>query len=265
MDPPPPSTVPLIFVAVTVGFVFQCLTYGPIASFLGELFAPHVRYSGASLSYQLSAIVVSGGTPFLMTALIADAGSTWPVAVYITLMGLITFVSAWFLPETNPAEVRADPEVRPERRNIRGNHVLDRRFSTDAAGRPHHRPADEPLAARLRVRIQGRDHHVCPQLRFDPWVDRPFETQKILAGPEDAFGEKEARDELLVVAGGTHGRDERPRPRATFRADPDLQGLLDGEDVLALDLPISVARHDPRLLDRLHCLALSRPVAVSEA
>src|SRR3954452_1123919 len=107
------ASLPLIFVAVTVGFVFQCLTYGPIASFLGELFAPSVRYSGASLAYQLSAIVVSGGTPFLMTALIARTGSTWPVAVYITAMGLITFASAWFLPETNPAEVRDDPNAIP--------------------------------------------------------------------------------------------------------------------------------------------------------
>jgi MFS family permease len=107
------ASLPLIFVAVAVGFVFQCLTYGPIASFLGELFAPSVRYSGASLAYQLSAIVVSGGTPFLMTALIAKTGSTVPVAAYITSMGLITFASAWFLPETNSAEVRADPLAIP--------------------------------------------------------------------------------------------------------------------------------------------------------
>ncbi|WP_394620451.1 MFS transporter [Lentzea sp. JNUCC 0626] len=107
------ASLPLIFVAVVVGFIFQSLTYGPIASFLGELFAPNVRYSGASLSYQLSAIVISGGTPFLMTALIAETGSTLPVAAYITLMGLITFVCAWFLPETNPAEVRSDPEAVP--------------------------------------------------------------------------------------------------------------------------------------------------------
>jgi MFS family permease len=107
------ASLPLIFVAVFVGFVFQTITYGPIASFLGELFPPNVRYSGASLSYQLSAILVSGGTPFLMTALIAGTGSTMPVAAYIMAMGLITFVSAWFLPETNPAEVRADPDALP--------------------------------------------------------------------------------------------------------------------------------------------------------
>lgn len=107
------ASLALIFVAVVVGFVFQCLTYGPIASFLGELFAPNVRYSGASLAYQLSAIIISGGTPFLMTALIAKTGSTLPVAAYIAAMGLITFVCAWFLPETNPAETRNDPHAVP--------------------------------------------------------------------------------------------------------------------------------------------------------
>lgn len=107
------ASAPLIFVAVAVGFLFQGLTYGPAAAYLGELFAPNVRYSGASLAYQLSAIVVSGGTPILMTAVIAKTGTTTLVAVYIALMGVITFASAWFLPETNPVEVRRDPDALP--------------------------------------------------------------------------------------------------------------------------------------------------------
>ncbi|MYQ47936.1 MFS transporter [Streptomyces sp. SID4985] len=107
------ASAPLVFVAIAVGFLFQGLTYGPMAAFLGELFAPNVRYSGASLAYQLSAIIVSGGTPILMTTIVAKTGTTTLVAAYIALMGLVTFVSAWFLPETNPAEVRADPETLP--------------------------------------------------------------------------------------------------------------------------------------------------------
>ncbi|MEU9379977.1 MFS transporter [Streptomyces sp. NPDC048279] len=107
------ASVPLVFIAVSVGFLFQGLTYAPMAAYLGELFAPDVRYSGASFAYQLSAIAVSGSTPVLMTTVIAKTGTTTLVAVYIALMGLITFVSAWFLPETNPAEVRADPEKLP--------------------------------------------------------------------------------------------------------------------------------------------------------
>jgi MFS family permease len=103
----------LFFVAVAVGGVFQSMTYGPLAAYLGELFEPRVRFSGASLAYQLAAITISGATPLIMTALIARTGSTTLVSAFIVLMGLITFGCAWALRETNPAEVRKDPQALP--------------------------------------------------------------------------------------------------------------------------------------------------------
>jgi MFS family permease len=109
----------LFFLAVTVGSIFQSMTYGPIAAYMGELFAPNVRYSGASLAYQLAAITVSGGTPFIMTALIARTGTTTLVAVFVALMGLVTVLSAWRLRETNPAEVRNDPTAVPGAQLVR--------------------------------------------------------------------------------------------------------------------------------------------------
>jgi MFS family permease len=103
----------MLFVAVTVGAVFQSLTFGPLAAYLGELFVPRVRLSGASLAYQLAAITVSGGTPVIMTALIARTGATWPVAVFVAVMGLVTTWCTWRLRETNPASVRSDPQAVP--------------------------------------------------------------------------------------------------------------------------------------------------------
>ncbi|MCP2279453.1 Sugar transporter [Nocardia amikacinitolerans] len=105
--------LPMFFIAIAVGTILQSLTYGPLAAFLGELFEPRLRYSGASLAYQLAAITVSGGTPFIMTALIANTGGTTLVSAYLALMGLVTVFSAWLLRETNPAEVRADPDAVP--------------------------------------------------------------------------------------------------------------------------------------------------------
>ncbi|MHA4854492.1 MFS transporter [Rhodococcus sp. MSC1_016] len=101
------------FVAVTVGSLFSSLTYGPIAAYIGELFAPNVRYSAASVSYQLSAITVSGGTPFIMTALIAQTGSTTWVSAFIAAMGALTVLCAALLPETNSEAVRNDPATLP--------------------------------------------------------------------------------------------------------------------------------------------------------
>jgi MFS family permease len=112
------ASLALFFVAVTVGGIFQSMTYGPLASYLGELFEPQVRFSGASLAYQLAAITISGGTPLIMTALIAGTGSTTLVSVFVALMGVITFICAWVLRETNPSAVRADPRAVPGRQPV---------------------------------------------------------------------------------------------------------------------------------------------------
>ncbi|MFI1239575.1 MFS transporter [Nocardia salmonicida] len=107
------ASVLAVFVAVVIGAAMQALTYGPLAAFMGELFAPRVRYSGASLAYQLAAITISGGTPFIMTAIIAETGSTTGVSLFLMAMGLITVFSAWKLRETNTPAVREDPEAVP--------------------------------------------------------------------------------------------------------------------------------------------------------
>ncbi|MCM6771898.1 MHS family MFS transporter [Nocardia sp. CDC159] len=76
------------------------LLYGPVAAFLAEMFEPRIRYSGITLAYQLAAILVSGGTPFLMTALLAATGGTAAVSGFLMLMALCTLASVWVLPET---------------------------------------------------------------------------------------------------------------------------------------------------------------------
>ena len=107
------GTIAGFLVAVTVGGIFQSAIYGPLAAFLGEMFAPNIRFSGASLAYQLAAIIWSGGTPFIMTAFIASTGTTTLVAVFVAATGLVTFLCAWALRETNPASVRNDPAMVP--------------------------------------------------------------------------------------------------------------------------------------------------------
>lgn len=105
---------PMLFIAMIFSSLGQALTYGPLAAFMAELFEPRIRYSGASLAYQLAAVLVSGIAPLIMTWLIAaNQGATWGVSIYLLAMGAITLVSAWLLPETNPAAVRRDPHAVP--------------------------------------------------------------------------------------------------------------------------------------------------------
>jgi MFS family permease len=90
----------LIFLAVTLGGIASSVVYGPVAAFLSELFEARVRYSGASLAYQLASILVSGGTPFIMAALLEATGSSAAVSGFLLLMALITLASGLGLPET---------------------------------------------------------------------------------------------------------------------------------------------------------------------
>jgi MFS family permease len=103
----------LILLALVVGGIGSSLTYGPVAAYLGELFEPRVRYSAASLAYQLAAILISGGTPFIMTALLAATGTSAAVSVYIAVTGLCTLAAVLLLRETWDPRGYTAPE--PER------------------------------------------------------------------------------------------------------------------------------------------------------
>ncbi|WP_051773120.1 MFS transporter [Saccharothrix sp. NRRL B-16314] len=95
------ASLGLIFVALAVSGVASSLVYGPVAAYLAELFEPHVRYSGASLAYQLASILVSGGTPFIMTALLVATGTSASVSTFLLVMGVVTLASVLCLRETH--------------------------------------------------------------------------------------------------------------------------------------------------------------------
>ena len=92
----------LTTLGVAVGLaVGHAAMYGPQASFLSEMFSARVRYSGASLGYQLASIFAGALTPLVATSLLAYYGNQfWPVAVYMMILALITVVSLYFAAET---------------------------------------------------------------------------------------------------------------------------------------------------------------------
>ena len=93
---------PLVILAVVIGLIGHAAMYGPQAAFFSELFGTRVRYSGASLGYQLASPLAGGLAPLIATRLLEKSGGKpWPVAVYLIVMGFITLVSVWLVEETN--------------------------------------------------------------------------------------------------------------------------------------------------------------------
>ncbi|WP_060576035.1 MULTISPECIES: MFS transporter [unclassified Pseudonocardia] len=91
----------LVFLALLVGFTLHSLMYGPQAALYAELFPAEVRYSGASLGYQLATIFAGGLAPFIMTSLLAATGASWTVGLYLLGLAVLTFASVYAMSETS--------------------------------------------------------------------------------------------------------------------------------------------------------------------
>jgi MHS family shikimate/dehydroshikimate transporter-like MFS transporter len=93
-----------IALALALGIGGIGIMYGPQAAFFSELFGANVRYSGASLGYQITAIFAGGLAPFIATALLAlFNNASWPIALYIVGMAVITLVCTYLAGETRPS------------------------------------------------------------------------------------------------------------------------------------------------------------------
>ncbi len=96
----------LIFLALAIGFFGSAAIFGPMAAFIAESFDTKVRYSGASLGYQMGAVLGGGLSPFVATALLAwSGGASWSVSVYLVLGALMSLVSVYLLAETYRSEL----------------------------------------------------------------------------------------------------------------------------------------------------------------
>jgi len=96
----------LITLAIAAGLSFMGLQYGPQAAFFTELFSTHVRYSGASLGYQIGAIVGGALAPTIAVLLWNSYGIFY-VSVYIAIAGALTLASVWMLTETHGTDIHA--------------------------------------------------------------------------------------------------------------------------------------------------------------
>jgi MFS family permease len=89
----------LIFLAVSLSFIPVMTMYGPEAALIAEAFTPRLRYSGASIGYQLASIIAGGPAPFIATWLFATYQSTIPIGIYISICAVISIAATLLLPD----------------------------------------------------------------------------------------------------------------------------------------------------------------------
>ena len=89
----------LIVLGLSGGLMFLGMMYGPQAAFFTELFSTEVRYSGASLGYQVGAIIGGAFAPTIATILWTEYSIVW-VSVYIAFASALSLISVMMLTET---------------------------------------------------------------------------------------------------------------------------------------------------------------------
>ena len=122
----------LIWLAIVAGRrLGHAPMYGPQAAFFSELFGTRVRYTGASLGYQLASVFAGGFAPLVAAALLK--AWDWPaVALYMAAMALITVVATLLATETYQIDIDADDEREQE--------LIGERVSPEARAPNERRP-----------------------------------------------------------------------------------------------------------------------------
>jgi MFS transporter, MHS family, shikimate and dehydroshikimate transport protein len=98
LDTREPAIVVLaIVIAISFG---QMVMFGVGAPWYSELFSARLRYSGASLGFQVGAALSGGLTPVIAASLLAwSGGASWPVSLFLIVCAMITATATYFAPE----------------------------------------------------------------------------------------------------------------------------------------------------------------------
>src|SRR6202043_3605484 len=98
----------LIFLAIVLSLIPHDMMYGPQAALIAECFTGRLRYSGASIGYQLASVFAGGPAPLIATALFAGFKSGYAIALYIFVCAVISLAAAALLPDYTNRDISAE-------------------------------------------------------------------------------------------------------------------------------------------------------------
>jgi len=102
-----------VFIAIVLSLIPHDMQYGPQAALIAESFTPRLRYSGASLGYQLASLIAGGPAPLIATALFAAYHTGYAIAIYIAACAVISLVSTVMMPDYTGKDISAEYDAHP--------------------------------------------------------------------------------------------------------------------------------------------------------
>jgi metabolite-proton symporter len=104
------GSLPVIFAAIVLSLVPHDMMYGPQAALIAESFTGKLRYSGASLGYQLASVIAGGPAPIIATWLYATYGTPYAIAGYILACAILTLIATALMTDYTGKDIEGDYE-----------------------------------------------------------------------------------------------------------------------------------------------------------
>jgi metabolite-proton symporter len=101
-------TPALVVLAIVFSLVSHDILYGPQAALIAESFPGRLRYSGASLGYQLSSLIAGGPAPLIATWLLGTYHSGMAIAVFILFCAIVSVLATWQLSDYTNRDLAVD-------------------------------------------------------------------------------------------------------------------------------------------------------------
>ena len=102
-----------IFIAIVLSLIPHDMMYGPQAALIAEAFTGRLRYSGASLGYQLASVIAGGPAPLIATALFARYNTGYAIAVYILFCAVLSLISTAMLNDYTGKDISKEHHLTP--------------------------------------------------------------------------------------------------------------------------------------------------------
>ncbi len=111
-----------MFVLIALSLIPHDMMYGPQAALIAESFTGRLRYSGASLGYQLASVIAGGPAPLIAAALFAHYHSGYAIAGYILFCAIVSVISTALLGDYTNKDISKHTTCRTQRPEAEGCH-----------------------------------------------------------------------------------------------------------------------------------------------
>jgi metabolite-proton symporter len=96
------------FLAIVVSLIPHDTMYGPQAALIAESFTSRLRYSGASIGYQLASVIAGGPAPLIATALFATYHTSAAIALYISACCVVSLIAVVMMKDYTNQDISGD-------------------------------------------------------------------------------------------------------------------------------------------------------------